>query len=227
MYVFDSGYILLVLPALIFALWAQSRVNGTFERYSRRWAQSRKTGAEVASELLHQAGLGDISVERIPHTLGDHYDPRHRTLRLSPQVYDRVSVAALGVAAHEVGHAIQHDVGYMPLGLRNSLLPVAQLGSQAAVPLFLIGFLFNFDALMTLGIFFFAGAVLFQLVTLPVEYNASARALALLESGGYISREEVGPVREVLSAAALTYVAATAVAVAQLLRLLMLRGRRR
>ncbi|NPV71680.1 MAG: zinc metallopeptidase [Firmicutes bacterium] len=223
---FDSAYIMLVLPALLFALYAQSRVRGAFGRYSRYRATSGKTGGEVASELLRSARLDDVRVERIQSSLGDHYDPRTRVLRLSPQVHDSPSVAALGVAAHEVGHALQHDLGYTPLAIRNTVLPVAQLGSNAAWPLFLLGFLFRIPALMDLGILFFFAAVLFQVVTLPVEYNASSRAMALLAGGGYISTADARPVREVLNAAALTYVAATAMAVAQLARLLILRNRR-
>ncbi len=223
----DSGYILLVLPALLFALYAQSRVRSAFERYSRYRSSSGKTGGEVARELLVAARLDDVRVERTPSSLGDHYDPRVRILRLSPQVNDSSSVAALGIAAHEVGHALQHDTGYSPLAVRNAVLPVAQLGSNAAWPLFLLGFLFRMPTLMDLGILFFFAAVLFQVITLPVEYNASGRAMEMLVDGGYISSSDAGPTRAVLDAAALTYVAATAMAVAQLARLLILRGSRR
>ncbi|MCR4398539.1 MAG: zinc metallopeptidase [Firmicutes bacterium] len=224
---FDSGYILLVLPALVFALYAQSRVRGTFERYSRYRASSGKTGGEVARELLNGTRLDDVGLERVHSSMGDHYDPRARVLRLSPQVYDGASVAALGVAAHEVGHALQHDLGYAPLSARNAFLPVAQFGSSAAWPLFLLGFIAGIPTLMDLGILFFFAAVLFQVITLPVEYNASNRAMELLEAGGYVSVSEAPAVRQVLNAAALTYVAATAMAVAQLVRLLILRGSRR
>jgi len=223
----DSGYVLLVIPALLFALYAQSRVRGAFERFSRYRTSSGKTGGQVAIEMLRAARLDDVAVERIGSSLGDHYDPRTRTLRLSPQVYDSASVAALGVAAHEVGHAIQHEEGYAPLAVRNAVLPVAQLGSNAAWPLFLLGFIFGLPALMDLGILFFFAAVLFQVVTLPVEYNASSRAMQMLTDGGYLVGAEVAPARQVLDAAALTYVAATAMAVAQLARLLILRGSRR
>ncbi len=223
----DSGYILLVIPALIFAMYAQSRVRGAFERYSRHRASSGRTGGEVARDLLAAARLDDVRIERIGSSLGDHYDPRTRVLRLSPQVYDSASVAALGVAAHEVGHAVQHDTGYSPLAVRNAILPVAQLGSNAAWPLFLIGLVFSLPMLMDLGILFFFAAVLFQVVTLPVEYNASGRAMEMLISGGYVSASDAGPTKAVLDAAALTYVAATAMAVAQLARLLILRGSRR
>jgi len=223
---YDSSYILLVLPALLFAMYAQSMVSSTFARYLRVRSRGNLTGAEVARRLLDEAGLSDIPIERVNRRLGDHYDPRAKVLRLSPEVHDSTSLASLGVAAHETGHALQHDLGYVPLSIRNTIVPVAQIGSQAALPLFLIGFLFNQPALLDLGILMFGAAVLFQIVTLPVEFNASSRAITLLEGGGYISGEEVGPTRQVLSAAALTYVASAAVAIAQLLRLLMLRNRR-
>lgn len=221
----DSG-LLLVFLALILAMYAQARVQGTYQKYSRYLAARGMTGAEVASDLLYRVGLGDVRVEMTPRELGDHYDPRSRVLRLSPGVYNGRSVAALGIAAHEVGHAIQHDVGYIPLALRNSILPVAQFGSQLAWPLFLMGLFFGITGLMDLGIVLFFAAVMFQIVTLPVEYNASARALELLESEGYLTSREIAPAREVLNAAALTYLAATAMAVAQLARLLILRSRR-
>ncbi|MGB9866765.1 MAG: zinc metallopeptidase [Bacillota bacterium] len=221
----DSGF-LFVLLALMLAIYAQARVQGTYNKYSRYLAARGMTGAEVASDLLYRVGLGDVRVEMIPRELGDHYDPRSRVLRLSPGVYNGRSVAALGIAAHEVGHAIQHDVGYIPLALRNTILPVAQFGSQLAWPLFLMGLFFGITGLMDLGIVLFFAAVMFQIVTLPVEYNASARALELLEGEGYLTAREIAPAREVLSAAALTYLAATAMAVAQLARLLLLRSRR-
>lgn len=226
MFLFDSGYIIFVLPALLFAIYAQQKVSSTWAHYSRYPSARGYTGAQVARLILNQSGLDDVRIERINTPLGDHYDPQEKVLRLSPGVYDSTSVAALGVAAHEVGHAIQHDTGYIPLGIRNTLVPVANIGSQAAIPLFFLGLIFSWPFLMDLGIIVFFGAVVFQIITLPVEYNASGRALALLESGGYLTREELEPARQVLNAAALTYVAATAMAIAQLLRLLMLRDRR-
>lgn len=226
MYFGDTGFWILVLPAMAFALWAQSRVKGTFRRWSTVPSQGRKRGHEVARDILERAGLGDVKVERIPGNLSDHYDPRVRVLRLSETVYESQSIAAIGVAAHEAGHAIQHDNGYVPLAVRNSILPVARFGSTLAWPLFIIGLIFSWGPLMDAGIVLFAAAVAFQAVTLPVEFNASSRAVALLEEGGYLGPQELGPARQVLNAAALTYVAATAVAVAQLLRLLLLRGRR-
>ncbi len=225
-FMYDSSYVLFVLPALLFAVYAQSMVNSTFARYLRVRSRANLTGAEAARRLLDGAGLDDIRIERVNRRLGDHYDPRAKVLRLSPEVHDSASLASLGVAAHETGHAIQHDLGYVPLSIRNTIVPAVQIGSQAALPLFLLGLFLNLPGLTDLGILLFGTAVLFQIVTLPVEYNASSRAIALLETGGYISGEEVGATRQVLSAAALTYVAATAVAIGQLLRLLMLRNRR-
>ena len=223
---FDSGYLLFVLPALIFAVWAQMQVRRAYDRYSRVRCAKGYSAYEVAKGLLHQAGLDDVGIQRIPGSLTDHYDPRSRTLRLSAGTMDSSSVAALAVAAHEVGHAVQHAVGYAGLQIRNGLVPVAQFASTAAFPLFIMGLFTNSGFLMDLGLILFAGAVLFQVITLPVEYNASRRALEMLEGSGYISTAEATPVGEVLNAAALTYVAATAMALAQFLRLFMLRSRR-
>ena len=222
----DTGFLLLVLPAMAFALWAQARVQGSFRRWSAVATRAGRRGAEVARDILDRAGLDDVKVERIPGNLSDHYDPRVRVLRLSETVFESQSIAALGVAAHEAGHAIQHDTGYAPLAIRNSILPAARFGSTLAWPLFLVGLIFSWGYLMDFGIVLFAAAVAFQVVTLPVEYNASRRALAVLEEGGYLAPQELGPARQVLSAAALTYLAATALAIAQLLRLLILRSRR-
>lgn len=224
----DWTYVLLI-PAMLLAFWAQIRVSSTFNRYSKVGAGSGRTGAEVARELLDRAGLHDVRVERVAGDLTDHYDPRTRVLRLSQPVYDSTSVAALGVAAHEAGHALQHDEGYVFLGMRSIMYPVAAFGSSAAWPLFLIGFLFGGGGLawlMDLGILLFMVAVMFYIVTLPVEFNASSRALAALEGGGYLTTNELRGARKVLGAAALTYVAAAAMAVLQLVRLLILRDRR-
>lgn len=225
---FDPTYILLI-PALIFAFYAQSRVNSTFHRYLQVRSRSGYTGAQVARELLARNGAENVHVEEIGGHLADHYDPRDQVIKLSPEVYESSSLAALGVAAHETGHALQHAEHYAPLGIRNNLFPVANIGSTLAFPLFFIGFLFPRGAggvLMDLGILLFLGALLFQVITLPVEYNASRRAMAMLEAGGYIARDEVGDTRRVLSAAAMTYVAATAMAALQLVRLLFLRNLR-
>lgn len=218
----------IILPALFFAMWAQSRVQSTYQRYARVHARSGLTGAEVARRLLNEAGLYDIPVEQVQGHLTDHFDPKKRVIRLSTGVYKSSSLAALGIAAHETGHAIQHAEGYIPLAFRNNIFPLANIGSRLAFPLFFIGLFFGaLEGLMTIGIFLFAFAVLFQLVTLPVEYNASSRAIALLADRGFLTNDEVQPTREVLSAAALTYLAAAAVSITQLLRLLILRNRRR
>ncbi len=226
MFFFDPSMILLV-PALLFAMYAQSKVKSTFQKYSREYAASRMTGSQVARQILDANGLDDIPVQVTEGKLSDHYDPKNRILRLSPQVYRESSLAALGVAAHEAGHAVQHSQSYFPLELRNNLFPVAQIGSNMAFPLFFIGFLFAFDSLMLIGIWFFLAALLFQLVTLPVEFNASSRAIQLLQSGGFVTTAEVPKAKAVLNAAALTYVAGVAMAASQLLRLLILRGARR
>jgi hypothetical protein len=215
---------IILLPALLLAIYAQARVSSTFERYLRVPAKNGMTGAEVAREILRLNGIYDVSVEMTGGRLSDFYDPRRRVLKLSPDVYNGRSLAAQGVAAHECGHAIQHQEGYAPLAIRNSIVPVAGFGSQLAFPLFFIGLLLRAESLMSLGILFFSAAVLFQFITLPVEYNASNRAVAVLEGHGFIGTGESEPIRRVLGAAALTYVAATVMAVMQLLRLLALMG---
>lgn len=225
---FDSGLILLVFPALAFALYAQNRVRSTYARYSKVSSRNKMTGGQIARLILDEAGMDHVPVEPVEGQLTDHYDPRTKVVRLSGEIMQGNSLAALGIAAHEVGHAIQHDTGYLPLGIRNAIFPLAGFGSKAAFPLFFIGFLFSggLSFLMDIGIAFFLFAVFFQTVTLPVEFNASSKALALLEGGGFLEREELEGAGQVLRAAALTYVAALAVALAQLFRLLMLRGRR-
>ncbi len=223
---FGDPTFILIVPALILAVYAQAKVSSAFNRYSTVMSRRGVSGAEAARGILDGAGLQEVTIERISGRLSDHYDPRRRVLRLSADVYDRSSLAALGVAAHEAGHAIQHNVGYAPMRLRNSILPVAQFGSQAAWILFLLGLFVNALSLMDLGIILFAAAVVFQIVTLPVEYNASNRALVLLQAGGYVTDTEVGPTRQVLSAAGLTYLAATLMAVLQLVRLLLIRSSR-
>ncbi|HHU75783.1 MAG TPA: zinc metallopeptidase [Firmicutes bacterium] len=228
MFFFDSGFILLVLPAMAFALYAQSKISSTYAHYSRLFSRSRMTGGQIARTLLDAAGMEGVPVEVTEGHLTDHYDPRAKVVRLSSEIYRNGSLAALGIAAHEVGHAIQHDTDYAPLGIRNAIFPLAGFGSRAALPLFFIGLLFSgsIGFLMDVGIALFLFAVFFQTITLPVELNASSRALALLGDGGFLEGEELAGAGKVLRAAALTYVAALAVAIAQLLRLLMLRGRR-
>ncbi|HHU78283.1 MAG: zinc metallopeptidase [Caldicoprobacterales bacterium] len=220
---FDPTYILLI-PAVLLALYAQTKVTSTYNKYMRVRSRSGITGADAARELLRQNRIYDVSVEQTRGHLSDHYDPRSKTLRLSPQVYSSSSLAALGIAAHEAGHAMQHAEEYTPLRLRNAIVPAANIGSRLAFPLLLIGLLFSLPNLALIGVAAFSLAVLFQLITLPVEYNASSRAIAALETGGIITREETQPTRKVLSAAALTYVAATIMAVMQMLRLLVLSG---
>ncbi len=225
-YYWDPTYIIL-LPALILSLYAQMKVQSTFSKYQRVRSSSGVTGAMLARSLLNDNGLGDVRVEQIGSRLGDHYDPRDRVIRLSPEVYNSTSIAALGVAAHETGHAIQHSTGYAPLNLRSSLVPVANFGSSMAMPLFFIGLILAQQTLITIGIMAFSAAVLFQIVTLPVEFNASRRALVMLQDGGYLANQEVRQARKVLGAAALTYVAATAVALMHLVRLLLISSQQR
>jgi Zn-dependent membrane protease YugP len=223
----DPMYFLVIL-AFIFSMVAQTKVSTTFNKYSRVRNRAGFTGAQVATQMLQNAGIYDVSVQRVAGNLTDHYDPRTKTLRLSQSVYDSTSVAALGVAAHETGHAIQHDVGYAPLGLRSMLVPLANFGSRLAIPLILIGFFFSGggSTLVTIGILFFSLSVLFTLITLPVEFNASHRAIDLLVADGFLASDEIGGAKKVLSAAAMTYVAAAFAAVAQLLRLMAIFGRR-
>ena len=225
MFFFGPSFFLLI-PAVIFALWTQAKMKNTYARYSRVVSTRGLTGADVARLLLDSYNLGNVPVEKIVGNLTDHYDPRKRKLRLSTGVYGSDSLAALGIAAHETGHAIQHQARYLPMDVRQAIFPVASFGSTLAFPLFLIGFLFRTPFLMNIGILFFIGALLFQVVTLPVEFDASRRALVVLENRSYITPQEKEGVKKVLNAAALTYVAATAMAVMQLIRLLILRGRR-
>ncbi len=215
-----------VLMAFAFAMYAQRKVMSTYQRYSRISNRRGLTGSETAQALLKQHGVYDVTVEQVAGNLTDHYDPRVKKLRLSPDIYHGTSLAALGIAAHETGHALQHNVGYAPLAIRNAIVPIAQLGSTLALPLFMAGFILSWPSLADIGILFFLAAVVFQIATLPVEFDASSRAIAMLGDGNYLSQQEIGPARAVLQAAALTYVAAAATAIAQLLRLLMLRRSR-
>jgi Zn-dependent membrane protease YugP len=223
---FDSTMILL-LPAIALAMYAQHKVRSTYERFSQVRAASGRTGADMARYLLSSNGLSDVDVEPVPGVLSDHYDPRSKKVRLSDSNFRGSSIAAISVAAHECGHALQHARGYAPLAMRTAFVPVASFGSMAAMPLFLIGMFANIPMLLTLGIIFFAGAVAFQVITLPVEFNASSRALRELETRGLLSGgQEIAMAKRVLDAAALTYVAAAAMALLQLVRLLILRNSR-
>jgi hypothetical protein len=223
---FDPTFLLLI-PAMILSFWAQSRVKSTYHKFSQVASSSGLTGAQVARRILSMEGVSDVEVEQIEGVLTDHYDPRVKKVRLSEGIFGEKSVAAFGIAAHEVGHAIQHHQGYAPLQIRHALLGPANLGSTLAIPLFFIGFIFSsFKILMDIGIFFFIGALAFQLITLPVEFDASRRALVALRGSGMMNSGEVTMARKVLTSAAWTYVAAAAVSMMHLLRLLILRGSR-
>ncbi|MGO5052786.1 zinc metallopeptidase [Lachnospiraceae bacterium LCP25S3_G4] len=225
---YDPTYFL-VLIGVIICMWASARVKSTFTRYSKVKNHSGMTGRDAAERILHGAGLYDVSIQHVSGNLTDHYDPRNKTLNLSDSTYASPSVAAVGVAAHECGHAIQHATGYAPLQFRSALVPVANFGSMAAWPLIIIGFFINGRTSMTLinlGILAFSLSVLFQLVTLPVEFNASGRAIKILADTGMLASEEVDDTKKVLSAAALTYVASAAASILQLLRIVLIAGRR-
>ena len=226
-YGFDRTY-LLVLIAAIFSMWASARVNSTYSKYAKVRSMQGLTGAEAAQRILYYAGLSNIRVEHVSGNLTDHYDPKSKVLRLSDSTYSSASVAAIGVAAHECGHAIQDAEGYSPLRLRSTLVPAANLGSRLGIPIILLGVLLGSNyTLVQVGIWVFSLAVLFQLVTLPVEFNASNRAMRILGDRGMLGQEELGMCKKVLSAAAMTYVAAAASSIIQLLRLVLLFGRRR
>lgn len=224
-YGFGPGMVF-VIPAIILAFYAQMKVKSTFNKYLHVGNNKGYTGAQVARAILDKNGLYDVQVQPVGGYLSDHYDPRVRVIRLSPQVYEGRSLAAISVAAHEAGHAIQHGVGYIPLTLRNTIAPVASFGSQAVWLLVFAAFILQIPQLIDLGILLYLGAVVFQVITLPVEFNASNRAIEQLEMNGIITNQEIRPSKKVLNAAALTYVAAMAVSIAQLLRLMMLRNRR-
>jgi len=221
---FDPLYIIMIVPAFLLSLFAQFRVKSTYSRYSKVATSRGVTGAQAARRILDAEGITDVSIELSRGFLSDHYDPRSRVLRLSEGVYAGDSLASVGVAAHEAGHAIQHARGYAPLQLRSALVPISSLGSNLAWPLLIIGFIFMAKSFIMAGILFFTFAVLFQIVTLPVEFNASSRALQALPATGILSDTEVQGARKVLSAAALTYVAAAAMAVIQLLYFLLRSG---
>ncbi len=221
---FDPTYILVII-GLVISMVASAKVKSTFAKYSGVRSMSGMTGAQAASKLLHSSGIYDVQIEQVSGNLTDHYDPRNKVLRLSDSVYHSNSLAAIGVAAHECGHAIQHQNSYLPLKIRGVLVPIASFGSMAAWPLILIGLFFGgFQSLIDLGIIFFSAAVLFQLVTLPVEFNASRRAIARLGETGVLFGDELKQSKKVLDAAALTYVAAAAATILQLLRLILLFG---
>ena len=218
---------ILVIPGLLLGLWAQMRVSSAFRKYSAVYARSGMSAEDVARSMLNQAGCGNVSIRTVSGNLTDHYDPRNNTLRLSDGVYGSSSVAAIGIAAHECGHAMQQHEGYAPLVLRSTLVPVVNLGSNLYFPIFLLGLLFSWEPLIYVGITCFALTLVFSLVTLPVEFNASGRALRVLDQQGYLSPEEMDGARAVLNAAAMTYVAAAISSLLQLVRLLIIARDRR
>lgn len=226
-YSLDPTYLLVLIGALI-SMFASMRVKTTFNKYAKVRSRTNMTGAQAAQRVLRSAGIYDVRIQHVAGSLTDHYDPRNKTLNLSDSVYGSTSVAAIGVAAHECGHAIQHQQGYSPLNIRSALVPVANFGSAAAWPLIILGTMFGGAGSLfcQIGIVFFSAAVLFQIVTLPVEFNASARAVRILGNTGILSDQELPYTKKVLKAAALTYVAGAAAAILQLLRLLLLFGGR-
>lgn len=231
-YGIDMTYVVLVLPFVLLSLWASSNVNRTFRKYSRQHSVRRLTGAEAAQRVLMANGVSGVRIERISGNLTDHFDPRTNVIRLSDDVYGNTSTAAIGVACHEAGHAVQYAQDYAPIKLRAAIIPLTNFGSQIAMPLILAGILFSFlgrfsDVLIYTGIAAFAMSLVFQLVTLPVEFNASHRAMQAIAQTNLLTEEEQKGARKTLTAAAMTYVAATAVALTQLLRLILLFGNRR
>lgn len=228
-YGIDTSYLLLVLPCILLSLWASANVNSTFKKYSQQFSSRRITGADAALRVLRAHGVTDVRIEQVQGNLTDHYDPRANVIRLSQGVYGDTSTAAIGVACHEAGHAVQYAQGYAPIKLRSAIIPVTNLGSRLAMPLILIGILFSAmgnlsDTLVTLGIACFGLSLVFQLITLPVEFDASRRALRAIEEGQLLTQEEYQGAKKTLTAAALTYVAATAVALSQLIRLISIFG---
>ena len=220
---FDGTYVLIILAFLISAL-VSAKMNATFSKYSKVRSYCGMTGAQAAQRILSSAGIYDVRIEHVSGKLTDHYDPSNKVLRLSDAVYGNTSIAAIGVAAHECGHAVQHAKNYVPLSVRSAIVPVANFGSRLSWPLFLAGLIFSFRPLLMIGILLFCAALLFQIVTLPVEFNASARALRMLDETGIMGRQEIRGTKKVLRAAAMTYVAAVIGSLLQLLRLLILSG---
>lgn len=225
-YPFSDPTMILLVPAIIISFWAQSKINSAYSEYSQVRTINGYTGQQVARMMLDEAGLFDVRIELINSKLGDHYDPASKILRLSPEVYSGASISSAGTAAHEVGHALQHKERYAPLVIRNSIVPIVNIGSNVSWMLFFVGILLGFKGLTTLGIILFSGVVIFQLITLPVEFDASTRALNILKSRGILYGDETKSAQKVLDAAAMTYVAATLMAVSQLIRLIAISNRR-
>ena len=226
-YISNYYYIILVLPMVILSMIASARVNSAFKKYSQVLSSRRITGAQAAFEILRYYGITNVQIERGSGNLTDHFDPKANVIRLSDKVYNSTSVAAIGVACHEAGHAAQYAQGYSPIKIRNTILPLANIGSKAGVPLAILGLALSFEPLALAGVIFFTFAVIYQLVTLPVEFNASKRAITVIGEGDLLNEEEKKGAKNVLSAAAMTYVAALAVSVANLLRLILSMNRRR
>ena len=230
-YGFDITYIVLVLPCILFSLWASTMVNSRFKKYSSQLSSRGITGAEAARRVLLHNGVTNVRIDRISGNLTDHYDPKDNVIRLSDNVFNSTSTAAIGVACHEAGHAVQYAENYGPIKLRTAIIPITNIGSKLAIPLILLGLLFSYwgstsYAIIYIGIACFSLSLVFQLITLPVEFNASRRALQAIDDAQLLTTEERTGAKKTLSAAAMTYVAAVAVALAQLLRLIMLFGRR-
>lgn len=226
-YASNYYYVILVLPMILLSVIASVKVKSTFNKYSAFHSLRGLTGAQAASEVLRFYGITNVAIEHVAGELADHYDPKANVIRLSDKVYNSTSVAAIGVACHEAGHAAQYAEGYSPVKLRSMIYPACSIGSRIGFPLAILGIVFSFDFLVTLGVAFFGLAVLFQVVTLPVEFNASRRAVKVIDETGILQTEEIKGVKKVLTAAALTYVASLAVSLANLLRLVLLANRRR
>lgn len=225
MFYFDVYYLYFIVPALLITIWAQINLKSTYAKYGQIFNREGMTGADAARLILDRNGLQHIRIEHVSGNLTDHYSPKENVIRLSDSTYHVSSIGAVGVAAHECGHAIQYDTGYLPIKLRNAIIPVTQIGSRLAWPLFALGLLFQRGVLLDIGIILFASVTVFQLITLPVEFNASRRAMATLESSSMLQNDELQGARKVLTAAAMTYVAALATSLANLLRMIALRNR--
>ncbi|MFV0394408.1 MAG: zinc metallopeptidase [Coprobacillaceae bacterium] len=216
------GSMVILIPAILLSMYASMKVKSTFEKYSKVMSSSGYTGADIARRILSEQGINNVNVEHIRGNLTDHYDPRSKTVRLSENVYSAKSIAAISVAAHECGHAIQHNVGYVPLNIRSAIVPAAQIGSKMSMPLVILGMFMSSPTFIYIGVVVFSAAVIFQFVTLPVEFNASSRAIKVMLSSGIIDEREEAGARKVLSAAALTYVAAAISSLLTLIRLLII-----
>jgi len=227
MFFYDNYYLILVVPAIIISLLAQMKVKNTYAKYSQMFSKNGRTATQITRAILDMNGLHNVGIEQVSGSLSDHYDPRTNVIRLSDAVRSDTSVASIGVAAHEAGHAVQYATGYAPIKLRNSFLPVANIGSKLSMPLILLGIIMAYEPLVSIGILLFSFVLIFQLLTLPVEFNASKRAMQTLSDNGILCGEELIGAKKVLSAAAMTYVAAVLVSAMQLLRLVLINRRRR